>query len=173
MDAEATVPVVYIDPSDDWTVDDLQTVEDCDEAIAFLTGAISSIEAKLSDLRAEPELDRDLYSRTFAARRWKHEAMRLVRIKRGQFLTEKEQRAKAERRAAYELKLAQEQAAKAAEKAERIRLNAEKIERQKAEKAERDRTSRLICSFLKHHHPEIYQQAVQFAESFQTTEKAA
>jgi hypothetical protein len=78
---EIEVPVIEI--CDGWTVDDIETENDCDDAFAVLTALVVSIEARMDDLAiAGKELSVD-YKRAKSALRWKKAALSVVGIKRG------------------------------------------------------------------------------------------
>lgn len=75
------VPVMTI--TEGWTVDEIETEDDCDDAFAVLTALIVSIEARMDDLViAGQEVSVD-YKRAKAALRWKKAAMSVVNIRRG------------------------------------------------------------------------------------------
>ena len=152
--AEATIPVIYIDVADDWSVDDVQTMEDCNEAMAYLTEAIAAIEAKIERLKASRHPDPDEFIPARCALRWKKEAKRLVHEKINKLRSERVRASKAA-----------EKEDAIAKRAEKARRHAAHLEVQRNAKIERDRTARLIMAFVRDHHPEIYQQALEFAES--------
>ncbi|MEH7827651.1 hypothetical protein [Gemmobacter denitrificans] len=75
------IPTIYI--TDDWTVDDIHTEDDCDDAHALLTALIVSIEARMDDLEIAGEALSIDYKRCKSALRWKKAAMQVVNTKRG------------------------------------------------------------------------------------------
>ena len=78
------VPVIEI--TDGWTVDDIQTEDDCDDAHAVLTAICASIEARMDDLSiAGLEVSVD-YKKAKAALRWKKAALAVVQNKRGRLI---------------------------------------------------------------------------------------
>lgn len=78
---EIEVPVIEI--CDGWTVDDIQTEDDCDDAFAVLTALVVSIEARMDDLAMSGEEMSVGYKRAKAALRWKKAALSVINIKRG------------------------------------------------------------------------------------------
>lgn len=76
---EITVPIITI--TDGWTVDEIETIEDCDDAYAVLTGIVASIEVKLEN----PMLTDDERGRCLGALRWKKAALQVIQGKRGRF----------------------------------------------------------------------------------------
>lgn len=82
-DDNIEVPVIEI--ADGWTVDEVRTEEDCDDAFALLTEAITSIEYRMEKLREEgASVTSQAYRKAKAALRWKKAAMQAVQNKRGQ-----------------------------------------------------------------------------------------
>lgn len=78
---EIHVPIIAI--TGDWTVDDIETEDDCDDAFAILTALIVSIEARMDDLAMSgQELSVD-HKRAKSALRWKKAALSVVNTKRG------------------------------------------------------------------------------------------
>lgn len=83
------IPVIEIAPN--WTVEDLKTLDDCDDAFSYLTGAICSIEHTLAFLE-ESKQTGDQYRRAKGALRWKKAALQITNPKRSQIsraITEK------------------------------------------------------------------------------------
>ena len=93
QESDIEIPVVEICAG--WTVDDIENLDDCDDAFAYLTGALTHIEAVI-DWYEESGIDKDdKYYRTKRARRWKKAALQIIQTKRGRFNREAK---KAERR---------------------------------------------------------------------------
>jgi hypothetical protein len=91
QDAGIDIPIVEIGPG--WTVDDIKTIDDCDDAFAYLTGAICSIENAISRMEDERDLGSKL-RQTKGALRWKKAALQIVATRRGKLqreLSRKEQ----------------------------------------------------------------------------------
>ncbi len=76
------IPIIFI--TDTWTVDDIKTEDDCDDAHALLTAVIVSIEAHMDDLEIKGQSVSVEYKRAKMALRWKKAAMAVVNVKRGQ-----------------------------------------------------------------------------------------
>ncbi len=76
-----TVPVIYI--TKDWTIDDIKTMEDCDDAFAVLTEQIVGIETRVAALK-EAGGDKVALTRALAALRWKRAAQQAVQNRRGE-----------------------------------------------------------------------------------------
>lgn len=93
MGDDVNIPVIYI--TDDWSVDDIHTEDDCDDAHAVLTALIVSIEARMDDLEIQGRTVSEEYKRAKISLRWKKAAMQVVNLKRGKI-----NRAAAESRAA-------------------------------------------------------------------------
>jgi len=70
------IPVVYI--CDGWAVDDIETIEDCEDAYIKLVQICASIEAQIEDLTASG----GFIGSAKAALRWKKLAMNLVNLKK-------------------------------------------------------------------------------------------
>ena len=85
------VPVIYI--TDDWTIDDVETEEDCDDALAVLTGALASCETRVDELEAMGQKGSETHIKVKAALRWKKAALAMVQIKRGRINREKARKA--------------------------------------------------------------------------------
>lgn len=78
-----TVPV--IDITDGWTIDQVKTIADCDEAEAYLTGAVATIEAQLLESRlAGHTRGVDWAVRAKTALRYRKQALQLVARRRGE-----------------------------------------------------------------------------------------
>lgn len=76
--------VIYIE--DDWSVDEIETVDDCDEAFEVLVYAIASIEYQLDMESIEPSARSDEPTwerRARAALRLKKAAFSIIQYKRG------------------------------------------------------------------------------------------
>lgn len=83
FDQGSDIEIPIIEITKDWTVDDIQTLDDCDDAHAYLTGAVCSIEDKID---AAIELGTDLgvgFRKLKRALRWKKAALNVVQTKRG------------------------------------------------------------------------------------------
>jgi len=65
-----------------WPVDDVETEDDCDDAFAYLTGAVVAIEALMDELSMRDEEKTHGYIRLKAALRWKKAALNIVNSKR-------------------------------------------------------------------------------------------
>jgi hypothetical protein len=76
------IPIVEI--CDGWTVEDLKTEDDCDDAFAYLTGAIVAIEAKIDDMEILGNDRSTDYIRTKSALRWKKAAINICQRRRAQ-----------------------------------------------------------------------------------------
>lgn len=82
MSDEVSVPVYVI--TDDWTIDDLRTTQDCDDAMAILTEAIASIEAQMALATDRGNMDAHWWSRAKKARRYKKATFAAVQTRRGE-----------------------------------------------------------------------------------------
>lgn len=78
---DIVVPIIEITTG--WTVDDILTEDDCDDAFAVLTAAICSIEAQIDDATEQGRNSGDHFRRLKGALRWKKAALSVVNIKRG------------------------------------------------------------------------------------------
>ena len=76
-----SIPTIII--TDDWTVDDIETEDDCDDAFAVLTAICVSIEAKMDDLAMQGKELSVEHKKAKAALRWKKAALQVVQSKRG------------------------------------------------------------------------------------------
>jgi len=81
MSDDIEIPCVEL--CDGWTVDDIITEEDCDDAFAYLTQAIATIENRIDELEVGGQRGTSVFARTKAALRWRKAAMQIVSIKRG------------------------------------------------------------------------------------------
>ncbi len=81
------IPVVYI--SGDWAVDDIDTLEDCEDAYIKLMQICAGIEARIEDLTASGHS----VGSAKAALRWKKLALNLVNLKKSK-ITRKRNEAK-------------------------------------------------------------------------------
>lgn len=75
------IPIIQI--ADGWTVDDIQSLDDCDDAFAYLTGAICAIEDKIDAATEEGNDTGKPFRALKRALRWKKAAMQVVQTKRG------------------------------------------------------------------------------------------
>lgn len=78
------IPDIEIDKG--WPVSDVQTIQDCDDAFAFLTAAIATIEYSISLENLRPASSRrfDWIAKATCALKFKKAAMDIVSQKRGQ-----------------------------------------------------------------------------------------
>lgn len=79
--SDILIPVIEI--ADGWTVEQLETLDDCDDAFAYLTGALVSIETQIDDAEHRNDTNTDHFRRLKAARRWKKAALSVVSTTRG------------------------------------------------------------------------------------------
>ena len=81
---EAIIPI--IDISDGWSIDDIETEEDCDEAYAYLMAAVAEIEYQLDMEQTKPIAEQRWPWKNGAKRalKYKRAALQLVGFKRGQ-----------------------------------------------------------------------------------------
>lgn len=93
MTDDIRVPVIEI--CNGWTVDELQTEDDCDDAFAVLTALIVSIEARMDDLAIAGNECSAEHKHAKKALRWKKAAMAVVNNKRGK-INRAEREAKAQ-----------------------------------------------------------------------------
>lgn len=78
-----TIPI--IDITDGWSIDQVKTIADCDEAEAYLTGAVVQIEAQLLENRlAGHPRGVDWAIRAKTALRYRKQALQMVARKRGE-----------------------------------------------------------------------------------------
>ena len=96
--AEEKITFHGIQIDDGWTIGDLETLTDCDEAFAVLTAAVASIEGQLELAGVAYQHDPVWTARAKAALRWKKAALQAVNTKRSQFSRE----AKAAQNRAFE-----------------------------------------------------------------------
>jgi MFS superfamily sulfate permease-like transporter len=75
------IPILAIGPG--WTVDQLQNIDDCDDAFAYLTGAICAIESKIDAAEETGTTAGIAFRRLKSALRWKKAALQVVATKRG------------------------------------------------------------------------------------------
>lgn len=75
------VPVVEIVRG--WTVDEIETLDDCDDAFAVLTGAICSIESQIEEAQEAGKDRGEWFRRLKTALRWKKAALQIVQTKKG------------------------------------------------------------------------------------------
>ncbi len=83
IDQGSDIEIPIIEIAEGWTVDQLENLDDCDDAFAYLTGAMCSIESKIS---IADELGTNIgpnYRRLKNALRWKKAALQIVQVKRG------------------------------------------------------------------------------------------
>ena len=83
------IPVVEI--TDGWTVDDIKTEDDCDDAFAYLTGAIIAIESRIKEGYDNGWASRSDEIRTKAALKWKKSGLQIVATKRARIRQESRQ----------------------------------------------------------------------------------
>lgn len=81
MSDDISVPIIEI--CNGWTVDEIYTEDDCDDAHAVLTALIVSIEARMDDLAIAGEELSVEYKHAKKALRWKKAALSVVGTKRG------------------------------------------------------------------------------------------
>ena len=88
------IPDIEIDRG--WTVSELYTIDDCDDAFAFLTSAIAQIEfhLELEDLKPEKDQRKEWRARSRVALRFKKAALQIVGVTRGKLVRETEAKAK-------------------------------------------------------------------------------
>jgi len=80
---EITVPI--IDITDGWSIDQVKSIADCDEAEAYLTGAVAQIEAQLLENRlAGHPRGVDWAIRAKTALRYRKQALQMVARRRGE-----------------------------------------------------------------------------------------
>lgn len=83
--ADSNIEVPVIEIAEGWTIDEVLTEDDCDDAFALLTEAITSIEYRMERLREEgASVTSSAYRKAKAALRWKKAAMQAVQNRRGQ-----------------------------------------------------------------------------------------
>ena len=93
MSDDIQVPVIEI--CNGWTVDEIETFDDCDDAFAVLTGLVASIECRMDEL-AEQGLELSAEHRhAKRALRWKKAALSVVNTKRSR-LSRKQKESKEE-----------------------------------------------------------------------------
>lgn len=86
---DATLDVPIIEIAEGWTVEDLETQDDCDDAFAVLTEAIASIEYRMERLREEgASVTSPAYRKAKAALRWKKAGLQAVQTKRAKISRE-------------------------------------------------------------------------------------
>jgi hypothetical protein len=76
---EIEIPVIEIGPG--WTVDEIETLDDCDDAHAYLTGALCAIENRIIEMEEICDTG-PVYRRLVSARRWKKAGLSVVQTKR-------------------------------------------------------------------------------------------
>lgn len=81
MSEDIEIPVIYI--TDTWTVDDIETEEDCDDAFALLTAMVASIEGQIDEMEATGRKGESHHIRAKAALRFKKAALQIIQSKRG------------------------------------------------------------------------------------------
>jgi len=75
------VPIIFI--TDGWSVDEIETEDDCDDAHAVLTGIIARIESHMDDIEMQGNGMTVEFKKARAALRWKKAALNVVNTKRG------------------------------------------------------------------------------------------
>ncbi|MEO1108300.1 MAG: hypothetical protein AAFX90_10290 [Pseudomonadota bacterium] len=78
-----TIEIPIIEICDGWTVDDIETEDDCDDAFALLTKIVAGIETKMDILEAQDQKLTAGYIKAKAALRYKKAALAIVNTKRG------------------------------------------------------------------------------------------
>ena len=76
---EIIIPTIHI--ARGWDVDDVKTIQDCEDAIAYLNAAIIDLNAKLDEERDRTNSDRRQIRWWNATLRWKESALRIVETK--------------------------------------------------------------------------------------------
>lgn len=77
------IPTIMID--DGWSVDDLKTIDDCDDAFAFLTTAVAEIEfsIEMNGLKPTEEQRPEWAARDMRALKYKKAGLQIVGMRRG------------------------------------------------------------------------------------------
>lgn len=75
------IPVVQIAAG--WSVEDVLTEDDCDDAQIYLTGAVIVIDEKIAAAKEAGNTETPGYRRLLSAKRWKQLALQIVAQKRG------------------------------------------------------------------------------------------
>lgn len=84
---ETEIPVIEIDKG--WPAEDVQTVEDCDDAFAFLMAAVAKIEMDIDLHDLNPSrAERGWKARASYALKMKRAALQIVQNRRGRILAE-------------------------------------------------------------------------------------
>ena len=83
IDQGSGIEIPVIEIAEGWTVDELETLDDCDDAFAYLTGALVGIESQIDDAEHRGDVGTDHFRRLKAARRWKKAALSVVGTTRG------------------------------------------------------------------------------------------
>src|SRR3972149_11995337 len=83
------IPIIEI--SAGWTVDEIKTLDDCDDAFAYLTGAVCAIENKIDVAEETGGNSGFAYRKLKRALRWKKAALQVVQTKRGRITREAKQ----------------------------------------------------------------------------------
>ncbi|MEM1088187.1 MAG: hypothetical protein AAGH90_10680 [Pseudomonadota bacterium] len=79
--SDISIPVIEI--CEGWTVEDLLTEDDCDDAFAFLIATCAKIEGRLEALERADEKGTSEYIRAKSALRFKKAALQIVQTTRG------------------------------------------------------------------------------------------
>ena len=88
--SDIQIPVIEIAAG--WTVDELETLDDVDDAFAYLTGALCSIDARLESVKdGDASVPPEQLRRLRSAKRWKQAALQIVQTKRGRLNREAKQ----------------------------------------------------------------------------------
>jgi hypothetical protein len=74
------IPVVYI--TDGWAVDDIETIDDCEDAHTLLISQCAAIEHRIDLLQLQRGKSSDI-ARAKAALKWKKLALALINAKKG------------------------------------------------------------------------------------------
>ena len=91
------IPVIEIENG--WPVDDVETIEDCDDAFAYLMTAVASIEFQIDMEALKPQSERNdpWLVKAKCAMKYKKAALQIVNLKRGR-INDAERRAETARR---------------------------------------------------------------------------
>lgn len=81
MSDDIEIPVIEI--TDGFTIDDVETLDDCDDAFAILTALVASIEYRIDEFKFRNDEFSEECRRAKAALRWKKAALSAVNSKRG------------------------------------------------------------------------------------------
>lgn len=90
MSDDIEVPVIEI--VDGFTVDDIETLDDCDDAFAILTALVASIEYRVDEFKFRDQEFSEECRRAKAALRWKKAALNAVQSKRSRITRKAEEK---------------------------------------------------------------------------------